>query len=176
MSGTITQVYVMLIIGTREGQALIKASRKDEIISSINGYLKSQGHTPLLTNGTENHLHLFLKMKDEPSLDALAKDIKIQIARQYNRRHPGSARLVWTKDYAAFSYSPSQIPEVMHYLQNEDLHHQRYSFEEEFLMFLRKFGVAHDPAKVFPYLQASVKPGKKSRIQKMQEGLVLRLF
>lgn len=176
MAGIITQLYLMLILGTREGQALIHASRKDEVISSIHGFLKSQGHTPIITNGTENHLHLFLKMKDDLSVDGFVKEVKTQIARQYNRRHPGLPRLVWNRDYAAFSYSPSQIPEVIAYISNEEIHHQRYSYEKEFLMFLKKHQIPHNPAKVFPYLLTPAKPKKKSGIKKMQEGLILSLF
>jgi len=176
MSAIVTQIYIMIIMGTREGQALIPAGRRNEVGSWIHGYLKSHGHMPIITNGTENHLHIFLKMKDDISLDVLVREIKNHVLRQYKRRFPGSPHLVWSKDYAAFSYSPSQVPEVVSYVQNEAIHHQRMSYEEEFLKFLTKHEIKHDPKKVFPYLFPSEKQNRRTRIRKVQAGMVLSLF
>jgi REP element-mobilizing transposase RayT len=176
MSAIVTQFYIMIIMGTREGLALIPDRRKNDVSTWIHGYLKSHGHTPVITNGTENHLHIFLKMKDDISLDSLVKEIRVHVSRQYKRRFPGSPVLAWNKDYAAFSYSPSHVREVVAYIQNEAIHHQRMSYEEEFLKFLTKHEIKHDPKKVFPYLFPSEKQNRRTRIRKVQAGMVLSLF
>jgi len=96
--------------------------------------------------GTTNHLHLLIGLHPSISLSKAMQEIKGNSSRWLNETQ---RRFAWQEGYGAFSVSQSQRATVIRYIDNQEEHHQKRSFEEEFVALLRKCGMSYDPKYVF---------------------------
>lgn len=114
MADTYSQIYIQIVFAVQNRQALIASSWEDELFKYIAGIIKNKGQKPLAINGDSDHIHLFIGMKPN---------------------------CCWQEGFGAFSYSHSQIPAVIHYIDNQKEHHKKRSFKDEYLTFLKSFAV-----------------------------------
>jgi len=96
-----------------------------------------------------DHLHVFFGMRPNQSLSDLMQDIKGSSSRWINDQKFVKGRFEWQEGYGAFSYSKSQAPSVIAYVQNQELQHRKKSFLEEYREFLTKFGIDYDDRYIF---------------------------
>ncbi len=89
-------------------------------------------------------MHVFFGMRPTQSLSELIQDVKANSSRWINERKFVRGRFEWQSGYGAFSYSKSQVPDVTAYIQNQEEHHRKHSFQEEYTALLEKFGVEYD--------------------------------
>ena len=85
----------------------------------------------------------------EENVSGLVKDIKVNSTRFINQKRWTVGHFTWQEGFGAFSYSHSQIPEVAAYIENQEKHHLKKTFPEEYLAFLKHFGIAYDVKYVF---------------------------
>jgi len=95
-------------------------------------------------NGMPDHVHLFIAYNPDFSLADLMRVVKSKSTR-YLKREKGIAGFAWQEGYGAFSYAKSQVPVVCRYIENQEEHHQKATFEQEYEKLLERFGVAYDP-------------------------------
>jgi len=95
-------------------------------------------------NGMPDHIHLFIGYNPDLSLAALMRSIKSK-STQYLKNKKGISTFAWQEGYGAFSYAKSQVPVVCKYIENQEQHHKKASFEEEYVKLLERFGVAYNP-------------------------------
>jgi len=110
-------------------------SFKDELYKYISGIIKNNDHKPLAINGMPDHIHVFLGMRLSQSLSDLMQDIKGNSSKWINEKRFLKYKFSWQEGYGAFSYSKSQLPRVITYLNNQDIHHKKKSFLEEYTDF-----------------------------------------
>ena len=97
--------------------------------------------------GMDDHAHLVMNV---PPVIPLAKAIQsIKAVSSKWMRDLGHARFAWQEGYAAFSVSSSQLDSVIEYVRHQPEHHQKHTFEAEFLSLLTKNGLTYDPKFVF---------------------------
>lgn len=96
-----------------------------------------------------DHLHIFFGMRPNQSLSDLMQDIKGDSSKWINQKKFISSRFSWQEGYGAFSYSKSQVDPVINYIKNQEKHHRRKSFIEEYLEFLEKFQAPYDERYIF---------------------------
>jgi REP element-mobilizing transposase RayT len=94
----------------------------------------------------DDHIHLLIQIPPPLSLAKAVMAIKTNSSRWARE---GSQELEWQRGYSAFSVSASLVPAVLRYIRNQDAHHKKMSFEEEFLALLKRHGVEFDPKFVF---------------------------
>jgi len=104
------------------------------------------GIVPVAIGGTSNHAHLLLGLKPNMSIAEAIHKLKANSSRWMGEH---GLSFEWQKGYAALSVSPSLVGSVRAYVLNQEEHHRKRSFEEEFLTLLRKAGIAHDESRVF---------------------------
>jgi len=100
----------------------------------------------LAAGGTKNHVHLLLSV---PPVVPLAKAIQELKASSSRWIHEHGYRFAWQEGYGAFSISQSQRQTVIDYIDTQAEHHQRWTFEQEFMTLLTKSGATYDPRFVF---------------------------
>jgi REP element-mobilizing transposase RayT len=100
----------------------------------------------LALGGTANHIHLLMALPAKQALSFAVRDLKANSSRWMSEAHPGFS---WQEGFGAFSVSPSQAPVVKRYIRNQIEHHKKRNFEDEFLLLLKKSGVAYDSKYVF---------------------------
>ena len=149
MANTYTKIYIHAVFSVQDRYCLISKSWKDELYKYITGIVQNNGHKLIAVNGMPDHLHLFIGMKPAQSLSELMQDIKGDSSKWINNRKFVKGRFSWQEGYGAFSYSSTQIDNVVRYILNQEEHHQKSSFIEEFRQLLREFNIDYDEKYLF---------------------------
>ncbi|MBI4479022.1 MAG: transposase [Acidobacteria bacterium] len=98
----------------------------------------------MIIHGTEDHVHLLLWMPPTPSVSKMLRVLKTNSSRWVNREQRLRNGFAWQAGYGAVSVSQSNVQAVIRYIQGQEKHHRRVTFQEEFIEFLRKHGVEYD--------------------------------
>jgi REP element-mobilizing transposase RayT len=109
----------------------------------LGGIVNGLGGTPLAIGGTADHVHLLVGIKSSHRLDYFLRDLKADSS-EWIHRQIGKPTFAWQKGYGAFSVSPSNLDAVRKYIANQEAHHRRYSFQEEYLKLLKSSSVEFD--------------------------------
>ena len=112
----------------------------------LGGVAREKNIPLLMVGGTNNHLHLLIALPAAMPLAKAIQELKGNSSRWLNQH--GSA-FAWQEGYAAFSVSASNKRAVMEYIREQPRHHQKRSFEQEFVAMLRKSEIAYDPRFIF---------------------------
>ena len=149
MANTFTQIYIQTVFTVQNRISLIKAEWKEELYKYITGIVQNNGHKLIVINGMPDHLHLFIGMKPHQSLSDLMQDVKGDSSKWIHSKGFVKGRFEWQAGFGGFSYSISQIDAVVKYINNQEKHHRKMTFIEEYLKFLNKFQVPYDERYIF---------------------------
>jgi REP element-mobilizing transposase RayT len=149
MANTYTQIHIQFVFAVKFRDGLIHWSFKDELYQYIAGIIKHHNHKLLAINGMPDHIHIFVGMRPSQSLSDLLQDIKGSSSKWINEKKFLKVKFEWQEGYGAFSYSKSQVNNVINYIKNQEQHHETKSFRYEFLEFLELFEVAYDELYIF---------------------------
>ena len=149
MANTYTQIYIQIVFAVEGRQNLIPPKHNDELQKYITGIVSGQKQKLLAINNMPDHVHLLIGLDADLSVSELVRDIKASSSRLVNQKTWVGGRFSWQEGFGAFSYSRSQIDAVIRYIQNQQRHHARQTFREEYMEFLRKFQVDHNERYIF---------------------------
>ncbi len=149
MANTYTQIYLHVIFAVEGRQNLIKPEHHDELQKYITGIVSNQRHKLIAINNMPDHLHLLVGLRPDAALSDLVRDIKANASRFISEKRWAPGRFAWQEGFGAFSYSRSQLGTVIRYIENQQKHHARKSFREEYTDLLERFGVEFDPRYLF---------------------------
>ncbi len=149
MPNTYTQIHIHLVFAVKYRDGVIQASWKDELYKYITGIVQNNKHKLLIINGMPDHVHILIGLRPSQSISDLLQDIKGSSSKWINEKRFIKTRFEWQEGYGAFSYSKSQIKTVIEYIENQELHHQKITFREEYLEMLQKFEVDYDEKYIF---------------------------
>ena len=149
MANTYTQIHIQVVFSVQDRHCIIRNSWKDELYKYITGIIKNKGHKVLAINGMPDHIHVFFGMRPAQSLSGLMQDIKGDSSKWINQKGFVDQRFSWQEGYGAFSYSKSDVDRVVDYIGNQEKHHLKKTFTEEYHDFLVKFHVDFDERYVF---------------------------
>jgi len=155
MANTYTQIHIQAVFVVQGRNCIIKKSWKDELYKYISGIIQNNGHKVLVINGMPDHIHVFLGLRPSQSLSDLMQDIKGSSSRWINEKRLVSGHFSWQEGYGAFSYSKSHVDQVIEYIKNQEIHHRKKSFMEEYLEFLEKFEIPYDERYIFKPVEYS---------------------
>jgi putative transposase len=146
MSHTYAQNVIHIVFSTKGRRKTIPAEFQPRLWAYSAGICKNQGILVLAIGGIEDHAHFLIRL---PPVMALAKAVLAIKSNSSRWANDGGHKLAWQQGYAAFSVSASNAPAAVQYIQNQEAHHRKMSFDQEFLALLRKHGVEFDPKFVF---------------------------
>jgi len=115
----------------------------------MNAIISGQGHKPFAINGMPDHVHIFFSMNPTQSVSSLVYHVKRSSSLWINDNKLVKGRFSWQEGYGAFSYSKSQISNVIQYIENQEMHHKKQSFLEEYIQFLKESGIKYDDRFIF---------------------------
>jgi len=153
MANTYTQIHLQAIFAVKRRTGLIQKEWKDELYKYITGIIQTHDHKLLAINGMPDHLHIFFGMRPTQSLSDLMQDVKENSSKWINKKKFIKDRFEWQQGYGAFSYSKSQASRVIAYIQNQEVHHRKITFLDEYKKFLEKFEVDYDERYIFKPLE-----------------------
>ena len=149
MPNTYTQIHIQFVFAVKFRKALIEDSYKQELYQYITGIVQSYGHKMLAINGVADHIHIFIGMRPTQSISDLMQDVKGNSSKWINEKKFLKVKFEWQGGYGAFSYSKSHVQNVINYVKNQEKHHAKQTFREEYIEFLKKFDIDYDERHIF---------------------------
>ena len=141
MANTYTQIYIQTVFAVQDRTSLIQKAWKVELYRYITGIVKSNKHKLIAINGTSNHIHVFIGYKPHQLIPDLLQDIKGSSSKWINERNFVKGKFKWQQGYGAFSYSHSQISQVVKYIEQQEEHHKKKTFGHEYEELLKRFDI-----------------------------------
>lgn len=152
MSNTYHQVYIQAVFAVKYREALINNECKTKILSVIGNLINETGCKTIIVNGTDDHVHCLLGLKPTISISELMRIIKGKSSRFINDHQLTKCKFEWQEGYGVFSYSKSHIDAVYKYIANQEAHHKKQNFKDEYSSLLNKYNVDFDKKCVFENL------------------------
>jgi putative transposase len=153
MANTYTQIHIQVVFAVKHRASLIKNEWKDELYKYMTGIIQMHNHKLIIINGMPDHVHLFFGMRPTQSLSDLMQDVKGSSSKWINDNKFVNGKFEWQEGYGAFSYNKSHTDNVIEYIRNQEIHHGKKSFTEEYKDMLDKFGVEYDERYIFKSLE-----------------------
>jgi REP element-mobilizing transposase RayT len=152
MPNTFSQIYIHVVFAVRNRESLIHEDWEEELRKYITGIVQNKRQKMLAINGTSDHIHFLIGMKPSCCLSDLVREIKKSTSAFVKNKKFTSFSFQWQEGYGAFSYSQSQLTDVIHYIRNQKQHHQKQSFKEEYTKLLKAFQVEYKDEYVFEWI------------------------
>ena len=149
MANTYTQIYIHYVFAVQNRLGLIQSRWRDELYKYMTGTITNKGHKLLQIGGMPDHIHALVSMSPKQSPSDLMADVKRSSSLWINDKRLVMGKFSWQEGYGAFSYGKSQISNVANYIENQEKHHERRTFMDEYLEFLKIFEIEYDERYVF---------------------------
>jgi putative transposase len=146
MSHSYSQNHLHIVFSTKERRKLIKPPMQPKLWSYMAGIARNHGFLVLANGGMEDHVHLLIQL---PPVLALAQAISLLKANSAKWMNEHGKTFSWQQGYGAFSVSASNLSAVERYIANQERHHRKMTYEQEFEGLLRKHRIPFDPRYVF---------------------------
>ena len=144
MSDSYTNLLYHIVFSTKDRRPLITPDYEVRLYDYIGGTIRKVGGISLELNGTEDHIHLLVKLRPDRALSDVLRDLKANATGWMHDVFPSSKNFSWQRGYGAFTVSHSSVEEVRNYIARQKEHHQRISFRDEFIQFLRANGIDYN--------------------------------
>jgi REP element-mobilizing transposase RayT len=144
MANTYHQVYLQTVFAVKYRNATIDKSWKEKLFAVIGNLINESNCKTIIVNGVEDHVHCLFGLKPVISISELMKSVKSKSSKFINDNKLTNSRFEWQEGYGVFSYGQSQIEDVFRYIQNQEEHHKKQTFRDEYLNLLLKFNVGFD--------------------------------
>jgi REP element-mobilizing transposase RayT len=152
MPDTYTKIYIHIIFTVQGRQNLISKQYKDELHKYITGIIQNKKQKVIAINGMPDHIHILIGIKPDIALSDLIRDVKANSSKFINEKKWIAGKFSWQEGFGGFSYSHSQLESVANYIKNQEKHHTKKTFRDEYLDMLKKFDVEYDPKYIFSWV------------------------
>jgi REP element-mobilizing transposase RayT len=144
MAHTFTSLLAHAVFSTSERRPFLSEAIRPDVHSYIGGILKQLRAVPIAIGGPSDHVHQLMRLPADLSVADCLRVVKTNSSRWIKERWPDRSLFSWQGGYGAFTVSESNRGAVIQYIQDQEEHHQRISFQEEFVLLLKKHGVEFD--------------------------------
>ncbi len=144
MPHTFTTLLTHVVFSTSGRTPFLTDDIRSDAHAYLGGIVRELRGMPLAIGGTTDHVHLLMRLPAELALADCLRVVKTNSSRWVKRKWPKRRLFAWQGGYGAFSVSESSREAVIRYIQDQERHHQRVSFQDEFLTLLKKHGVEFD--------------------------------
>ncbi|HXI23592.1 MAG TPA: IS200/IS605 family transposase [Pyrinomonadaceae bacterium] len=149
MANTYSQIYIQTIFAVDGRLSLIRPEFKEELYKYMTGIVRNSKQKLIAINGMSDHVHILIGLKPSMALAGLVQDIKVDSSKFINKKKWVHGRFNWQEGYGAFSYGHSQLDKIINYIRNQEKHHRRRTFKDEYLAWLQKYEVTFDEKFLF---------------------------
>jgi len=146
---TYTQIQIHAVFAVKHRASLIGNDWRERLYQYIISIIHSQKHKALAIGGTDDHVHILFRFNTTQTLSELMRQIKRGSSEWINRNKFVSGKFEWQSGYGAFSYGKSQIPTVARYIKNQEKHHAKKSFLDEYKKILDNLDIEYDEQYLF---------------------------
>ena len=151
MGDTYVQAYFHLVFAVQNRKALIQKNWKGRLEKYITGIVQNNGHKLISIGAERDHIHIFIGYNLNQIIPELVEKIKTSSNQFINNERLSYYKFSWQKGYGAFTHSHSNLSTVANYIKNQEEHHKRTTFQEEYLKMLKEFDVAYKSQYLFEF-------------------------
>ncbi len=144
MAQTLTKLLFHVVFSTKDRLPVIDAELKSDLLAYIGGIVRESRGSLLAANAAADHIHLLLRLPPTLALADILRVVKTNSSRWVHETRRLRRRFQWQAGYGAFSVSQSNVTEVVRYIQTQEQHHRRISFQAELRAFLKRHGIEYD--------------------------------
>ena len=152
MASTFSQIYIQYVFAVKDRENLLQKPWRNDVFKYMAGIIKNKNQKSIIVNGVSDHVHVFVGLKPSMCIADLIRDIKNNTSNFINDQKFLNVKFAWQEGYGAFSYAHSQIDSVYNYIANQEAHHKKKNFKEEYLEFLQKFDIEYDEKYLFDWI------------------------
>lgn len=149
MTNTYHQMYVQAVFAVKYRAAIIEKPWRHQLMAVIGNLINETGCKNMIVNGVEDHVHCFFGLKPTMPVSDVLKHVKAKSSKWVNESHLLTHRFEWQRGFGAFSYSQSHVARVYNYINNQERHHNKEKFIEEYIRMLQAFNVNYDDRYLF---------------------------
>lgn len=149
--GTYTQLHIHCIIAVKGRHNLIAKAWQPKLLAYITGVVQAKGHKMLCIDGMPDHIHFLIGLRPADALSDLIREVK-KASNAWIRQEGYARNFYWQEGYGAFAVSKSGLDAVIDYIRNQEQHHAKRSFKEEYISFLQKHEIAFDEKYLFDWI------------------------
>jgi putative transposase len=153
MANSYTQIHIQCVFAVKFRKAMIAKQWKEELHKYITGIIQNHGHKMISINSVPDHLHMLFGMRPHQSLSDLMSIVKGDSSGWINNRKLTASLFRWQGGFGGFSYEKSSISRVAAYIENQELHHKKVSFADEYSQLLEQFEIEFDEQYIFKPLE-----------------------
>ncbi|MFN8863416.1 MAG: IS200/IS605 family transposase [Flavobacteriales bacterium] len=151
MARSYTQLYVHAVYSVKHRERMLDKSWRDEVFKYSCKVISLLKCKPIAVNGVADHVHILVGLHPTVSVSELVSKVKSNSSRFINEKFILSHYFEWQEGYSAFSNSQSQISRIATYIDNQERHHSKKTFREEYFEFLQKYNVIYDSNYLFEF-------------------------
>lgn len=151
MASTFSQIYIQVVFAVQGRQSLIQGTWEEELFKYVTGIGQNSNQKMLAINGVSDHIHFFMGMRPACCLSDLIREIK-KSSNEFIKEKKFCRGFHWQEGFGAFSYSHSQLSNVINYIMNQKEHHRKKTFKAEYLELLEKFEIEYEDKYLFQFL------------------------
>ncbi len=144
-------MYVQLVFAVQNRDAVLLKDIRQRVFAYMSGITTNMKHKSIIVNGTSNHVHILFGLNPSISVSDTVHDIKRGSSLFINNEKLCPYRFSWQEGYGGFTYSRSQIDEIYNYIENQESHHSRRTFREEYVDILIKNEIEFDQQFLFDF-------------------------
>lgn len=149
MANTYTQIHLQFVFVVKYRDGLILPSFKEELYKYITAIIQNHNHKLLAINGMPDHVHILVGMRPSQSISDLLQEVKKSSSKWINDKNFLKIKFAWQPGFGAFSYSKSHVNNLIRYIENQEEHHKKKSFKEEYKEFLNAFEIDYNEKYTF---------------------------
>ena len=144
MANSYISVFVHIIFSTQNREPLLTSSLRDRLWAYMGGIARENKIKAISIGGRLDHSHMLLSIPGNIAVSKAVQLIKGGSSKWLHENFSSLRNFSWQEGYGAFSVGPSQVDEVSAYIAHQEEHHRVKSFQEEYLGFLREYGIEYD--------------------------------
>ncbi|GGB05389.1 MULTISPECIES: IS200/IS605 family transposase [Mucilaginibacter] len=148
-NNTYSQLYIHIVFAVKYRMALIEDTWAERLRMYITSIVQNQGHKLIAINNVPDHLHLLIGLNPNQSISEIVRIIKSDSSEWINKQKLANGGFQWQEGYGAFSNSRSQIDKVVNYIANQQEHHRKITFLDEYRKMLNDFNIEFDEQYIF---------------------------
>ena len=153
MADTFSQIYIHLVFSVKERQNVIHKTWREELFKYVSGIVKGKDQKVFEIGGMPDHIHILISLRPNCMISELVNSVKTNSSKWINSRGFVKGKFNWQEGYGAFSYGQSQLDHVIQYINNQEQHHQKRSFKEEYIELLQRFNVKFEEKYLFDWVE-----------------------
>lgn len=149
MANTYHQIYLQLVFAVKYRAAVLDKAWREKVQGVMGNLINETGCKTIIVNGVEDHMHCFVGLKPAVSVSELMKMVKAKSSKYINDHNLTKARFEWQEGFGVFSYRQRDVDMIYKYVQNQEEHHKKQIFRNEYLELLNEFQIEYDEQYIF---------------------------